>query len=1355
VRDPTPLTKPIIEHFFAAVLFADISGFTPLAEELAKQGAVGAERLKEVLDICFGKLVELAAEFGGDVIKFPGDGVLVLWHARQEAGEDLVQAVRLASKCALRIQENLDGLEAIKGHAANQPEAIRLRLRVAIGAGPAFAASVGGSEDRWEFVVGGEALGQIAAAVRRASPGEVVCSPEARTLVETRAAKAAGEGGRTLQKLEPAVPPPVVELPRLPAEASAALRQYIPRLIQARVDAGQAGWLAEFRHVTVLFVNVPRAELAPGGSPDLLQTIASTLQKAAHRFGGGVNEVVVDDKGLTLVAGWGQSLATHENNAARACQAALQAQGELLEAGVECGMGLATGTAFVATRGGPRRAEYAIIGDVVNLAARLMGAATGTVLCDAATRADSRRRMTFESLPPVRLKGKAEPVSVFRPLSAKVRSQPGRQPLFGRYEEQRHLVARLDALAQRREGGVVVIMGEAGIGKSRVIADLLERTQASRVRGAVGAGEDLERSSAYYAWRSIFSSLLALDRPDWETQRSRVLELLDLDEHHRDLAPLLNGVLLLGLPENQTTSRLTTEARAERTRDLLIELLQQALHNSPTLIVLEDAHWLDSASWELAEAVHRAIPGLLLVIATRPLSTEQMPAELRRLLEEEATLKLGLKSLTPEEALALVCHRLDVDSLPESVARLLQEKAEGHPFFIEQLASALRDQGIIRVTDGECFLAADPSCLQSTLLPQTVQAAIRVRIDRLTQQQQLTLKVSSVLGRVFRPGEVAEIHPVTSDAADLRQQLDAMMELDLLQQAAGDGESAYSFRHTITQEVTYGLLPFAQRRQLHRAAGEWLERHHAADLARIYPLLAHHWSETEDTLKALDYLEKAGEAAMAAFANREATSFFRQALALAGSKGLDLPKKELTFRRAHWHRRIGEALFYTGDSQGCLNESSRCLDILGFPLVPSRSSKAGRLVMHTAAQAVHLVFPERFVEPDPHRRACFAEAAEAASQCAWTMYGRRDTLALIVASLAAVNWAQKAKRQSVMSLGIAGATLGALRLKGLADRYFALARANALESKQFQQLAWVVAMESQDLMASGKLAACEKMLMDFFPLVQSSGDREAISLMYSGLSIVAYLFGRCDQMRERCLAALEAVGNEPYRSAPYNHFLVAQSAFLVSGPHEARPVIEERRRKATEATVPDEWVPIFFSYLEAALFTGLKDWAAAKAAIKQAMAYGMLVASPPSWSPTLLLDACTGLWEQLAAANDAQTREIARLTERALRWFRFHVWVHPVHQATYLLAHGQAAWLKGSHDKAMKLWRRGVEAAERLSRSFESGRCHYEIGRRSPAGSPDGRIHLQAARLIFAQCKTTYYLDQVDALLADRNPGNM
>jgi hypothetical protein len=322
-------------------------------------------------------------------------------------------------------------------------------------------------------------------------------------------------------------------------------------------------------------------------------------------------------------------------------------------------------------------------------------------------------------------------------------------------------------------------------------------------------------------------------------------------------------------------------------------------------------------------------------------------------------------------------------------------------------------------------------------------------------------------------------------------------------------------------------------------------------------------------------------------------------------------------------------------------------------------------------------------------------------------------------------------------------------LKKLANRCFALARATTLESKQFQQLAWLAAMETQNLLANGKLAACEKMLMDSFPLVKSSGDREAISLILSALSIVSHMFGRYDEMRARCVAALEVLGNEPYRSAPYVHYLVAQAEFSLSRPREARAVMEECRRKASEVTKPDDVLPMYFTALEAGLFTRMMDWATAQPLLEQGVAYGVPATAPPTWCPDYLMDACISMWEHLAASG-GQTAAIARQTGRVLRAIRFRAWIHPLHQGTYLRACGRVAWLKGNREKAMKFWRQGLKASEKLSRFFEQGLCHYEIGRRSPAGSTDRRSHLEAARLIFAQCKTTYNLDQVDALLADR-----
>lgn len=1338
-RDPSPLTQPCIEHFPAAVLFADLTGFTPLAEELSKQGARGAEQLKEILDICFGKLVELASAFAGDVIKFPGDGALVLWRVQQ--GGDLAGAVRLASKCGLILQETLDGLVAAK---RENGEVMRLRLRAAIAAGPAFAASVGGSENCWEFVVGGDALSQIAIAAKQAEPGEVACSPQAWTLLEARTAKAAGMGCRILRDIEPSLPPPCFDPPQLPLVAEPALRQYIPPAIQTRLDAGQADWLAEFRHVSVMFVNVQAADLVPAGAPDLLQAIATTLQRAIHRYDGGVNELVMDDKGLTMVAAWGQSLATHDDDPSRACQAGLQALRDLRQLGVSCGIGIATGNVFVGARGGPSRMEYAIIGDAVNLAARLTATASDAVLCDASTRGRSRHHLVFESLPAVRLKGKAEPVAVFRPLGVKQRWAPGRQPLFGRQQEQMQLAARLDALAQRQEGGVAVIQGDAGIGKSRMITFLLEQTQALTVRSLMGSAEDLERSSSYFAWRGVLNSALRLDRVVGEARTKNVLERLESGQQ-RTWSPLLNAVLGLDLEENETTSRLTAEARAERTRQLLVQLLRGAVRDTPTMIVLEDAHWLDSSSWALAEAARRAIPTMLLVIVSRPLSREHMPEELRRFLENPDTVHVRLTTLSAEEALALVSHRLGVDSLPEAVARLIQEKAEGHPLFIEQFASTLGDQGVIRVSDGECVLTANAASIASTRFPETVQAVVRGRIDRLTQEQQLTLKTASVLGRVFRVSEIGKIHPIPTDILELRKQLEVAVELDLLRPAAD--QDSYSFKHAITQDVAYGMLPYAQRRQLHRAVAEELE--HRGDLAEILPRLAHHWAGTEDVSKAVDYLEKAGKAALAAFANREAVSFFSRALDLDDTQGIETLAGEFTVRRAHWHRQIGEALFVMGDIEGSFKEARKSLEVLGYPIPDSRSGKVRMLAKQAAVQAAHLAFPGRFVELEPHRRARLGEAAEASARCAWIKNIRRDSLGLIANSLASVNWAQNAARQSVLPLVIVAYSLGSLKMRRLSEKYFALARANAMELKQFQQLAWAAVMECQNLLSSGQLSRCSEILDETFHIVQSTGDREMTALLSSVQGIVANLQGRFDAAMERTLFALDLLGSEPSNNRPYALYTTALIQFALSRPPEARARIEEYVRKAREVAAPeDRLIPMFCAGLEAALYTRLGDWERARKAAAQAAAYGIRATSPPSWCPSLLFEAHLGLWEHWSAENSVQAAEIGRATRRALWSFRFYAWLYPVHQPRFQLVKGQIAWLSASHSQAMKAWRRGLHLAEKLGLAFEQGLLHYELGRRSPVGSPERTAHLQTAERIASQCNALYYLDAINALLA-------
>jgi len=337
-----------------------------------------------------------------------------------------------------------------------------------------------------------------------------------------------------------------------------------------------------------------------------------------------------------------------------------------------------------------------------------MQAAGDGILCDAATYQAARAHLRFQALPTILVKGKADPVAVYRPVEPARKADRGRV-MLGRTDERATLAECLGAL-EGGTGALVVVEGEPGIGKSWLLADLLERARARGVRSLTGAGDAIEKTTSYHAWRPIFAQLIGLDGvDDIEERRARVLSYVQAVPALARLAPLLNSVLPLELPDNELTAQLIGEVRADNTRQLLVRLLQAAATRpsggaSPLLLVLDDAHWFDSASWALTRQVVARVTPLLLVLATRPL-VEPLPDDYRRLRQDPATESLRLEPLGAHDVLTLVCDRLGVRRLPEPVAGLIEERAQGNPFFSEELAYALRDAGLIRITDGRCTIA--------------------------------------------------------------------------------------------------------------------------------------------------------------------------------------------------------------------------------------------------------------------------------------------------------------------------------------------------------------------------------------------------------------------------------------------------------------------------------------------------------------------------------------------------------------------------------------------------------------------------------------------------------------------------
>jgi tetratricopeptide (TPR) repeat protein len=556
--------------------------------------------------------------------------------------------------------------------------------------------------------------------------------------------------------------------------------------------------------------------------------------------------------------------------------------------------------------GGETRHEYTVLGDTVNLAARLMGtAAPGQVLCDYETYRNAQARLAFEALPPVHVKGKAGLVRIYSPTgeAQRGREQEPARMLVGRQAEVAVLETCLDDVMSGTSR-ILIIEGEAGIGKSRLVEELVHLMQGRGLVGLLGMGRSIEQRTPYRAWRDIFISYFDLEEVnDPEERRHRVRDhVRDVAPEMSERIPLLNDVLNLGLPETALTASLDTQLRHDSLVSLLLALLQAWAADRPLVLVVEDAHWLDSLSWDLTVQAARALTiarvSMLLVVVMRPMEGEFTHAEAQILTGMAGTKHLSLESLTPDETLALAAARLGIASagLPHAVAELVRTRAGGNPFFAEELVYALRDTGLIAVeTTGEgkrCIISGDLDRAAQTL-PDTIQGIVLARIDRLSHEEQLALKVASVIGRTFA---YLTLHDTMGEHMEvshrlLRSSLDELSQLDLTPLEAPEPELTYIFKHIITQEVAYETLLFAQRRQLHRTVALWYECHldHAgpaketgieSPLAPYYPLLVYHWHQAGDEFHERTYAGLAGRWAAAQFANVEAVGYFSRALAL-------------------------------------------------------------------------------------------------------------------------------------------------------------------------------------------------------------------------------------------------------------------------------------------------------------------------------------------------------------------------------------------------------------------------------------------------------------------------------------------
>lgn len=905
-----------------AALFADISGFTPLTEALALALGPqrGAEELTLHLNDVFSALITEVERYGGSVVSFSGDAI-TCWFD-QDTG-------LRATASALAMQAAMRGLATVvlpRGAGAT------LAMRVAVATGPVRRFVVGDPTLHRIDVLAGHTLDTLAAIDHLAQPGEVLLDAhtaaflgEHLRIAEWREHSHGGQPGNRaaiVEGLQETTEP--TAWPTLPGATLSEdqIRPWLLPAVYERLRQGADQFLADLRPAVALFLSFSGIDYDEDDDAGiLLDAYIRRAQATLAQYEGSLLHLSVGDKGSYLYAAFGAPLA-HDDDAARAVGAALELRMPPAHLGyiMDVCVGLAQGQMYTGAYGSLTRRTYGVQGDKANLAARLMQQATaGEILCDDEVYRQAHRRWAFETLSPIRVKGKAGLIRVYRPTGplAAAGVQPTRpedeQQLIGRTAEVARLQVVLDDL-QIGHGRVLFIEGEAGIGKSRLAEELVRMVREQGLTGLLGAGRSIEQQTPYRAWRDILTSFFDLEAVTDPVERQMHVQhvVQELVPKMSQRLPLLNDLLPLDLPDTALTAALDPGLRQESLTGLLIALLRAWTRERPLILLLEDAHWLDSVSWNLTMQVARALlmddTPLLLIVVNRPLDEQSVGAHalanLRDLIRSE-TLELG--ALSSEETVALATNRLGLSAgaLPESVALLVRERSGGNPFFAEELAYMMRDRGLIKieivdagqgaeasaVARGRCVVSPDLASA-SSILPDTLQGLILARIDQLPLDRQFTLKVAAVIGRTFTYiplRDTLNLFTAINDLA-LRTHLDELTTRDLTLLDMPEPELSYIFRHIITQEVAYQTLLFAQRKQIHRAVAEWYEARLRQDEIRTgslhsspsfsLPLLVHHYHYAEEVEKECYYARLAGEQAAKQYANAEAIRYLSRALDL-------------------------------------------------------------------------------------------------------------------------------------------------------------------------------------------------------------------------------------------------------------------------------------------------------------------------------------------------------------------------------------------------------------------------------------------------------------------------------------------
>jgi len=662
----------------------------------------------------------------------------------------------------------------------------------------------------------------------------------------------------------------------------------------------------------------------------LVNACFAQLSECVYRYEGTIDKYIGD----AIMAVFGAPRA-HEDDPERAIRTALAMREALDEFNANpplplteplgIHIGISTGYVIAGMIGTARRQDYTVMGDAVNLASRLEDVSDrGQIFVSEDTYRLTSRLFDFEGLQPVTVKGKAEPVKVFAVRS--VRERPGsmrglaglRAPLVGRDAEAEMLSRALTGLLAGK-GGVVLVEGEAGIGKSRLVAEVRQNleAQAHTWHWLEGRGLSYGRSLSYHMMASVLRRYLELSDEDDELrvwQKLREVGPGLFGSSADEVLPYLALLLGLRLPQAIVDKMPQTTPQLLQQRAFIAfgEWVEAVSAQVPLVMAFDDLHWADPSSVALIEylmalSTHNRI---LILCVSRPDREAPFWEVRERVLADDTSdlCYIALNPLSPAESRSLLDSLLQLEHLPHEVERAILSRAEGNPLFVEEVLRTLIEEGTLTRDDGNWRVARQVDLKE---IPDTLQGVLSARIDRLDESMKRVLQLAAVVGRVFQRYVLAR---VMDDPGVLDDCLAQLQMAQIIRERSREPEPEYIFKHILTQEAAYQSLLTQQRKAYHRRIADALARLFWERGEEYAGLVAAHYERAEAWPRALRYLQRAGDAARTSFATKEAIDYYGRALQVADRIGADIQPAE----RLSLYERRGQLLARLADVEGAL-----------------------------------------------------------------------------------------------------------------------------------------------------------------------------------------------------------------------------------------------------------------------------------------------------------------------------------------------------------------------------------------------------------------------------------------------------